>query len=57
MMAVGGIACTWLVPDDYNLGLVLNVSLQFFEAQASFSFGNMWQSIASSAAGLLLGDN
>jgi hypothetical protein len=33
VMAVGGIACTWLVPDDYNLGQVLNVSLQFFEAQ------------------------
>jgi hypothetical protein len=35
VMAVGGIACTWLVPDDYNLGQVLNVSLQFFEAQVS----------------------
>ncbi|WIA15640.1 hypothetical protein OEZ85_002267 [Tetradesmus obliquus] len=34
-MAVGGVACTWLVPDDYNLGQVLNVSLQFFEAQRS----------------------
>jgi len=35
LMAIGGIICTWLVPDDYNLGQVLNVSLQFFEAQRS----------------------
>lgn len=35
LMAIGGIICTWLVPDDYNLGQVLNVSLQFFEAQKS----------------------
>eukprot|EP00879_Flechtneria_rotunda_P009977 GHRR01010433.1.p1 GENE.GHRR01010433.1~~GHRR01010433.1.p1 ORF type:complete len:1225 (+),score=296.26 GHRR01010433.1:1011-4685(+) len=35
LMAVGGIICTWLVPDDYNLGQVLNVSLQFYEAQKS----------------------
>jgi hypothetical protein len=37
VMAVGGIACIWLVPDDYNLGQVLNVSLQFFEAQVGVS--------------------
>eukprot|EP00878_Enallax_costatus_P000276 GHUV01000347.1.p1 GENE.GHUV01000347.1~~GHUV01000347.1.p1 ORF type:complete len:1266 (+),score=343.56 GHUV01000347.1:286-4083(+) len=35
IVGIGGIVCTWLVPDDYNLGQVLNVSLQFFEAQRS----------------------
>ena len=35
LVAIGGITCTWLVPDDYNLGQVLNVSLQFYEAQRS----------------------
>lgn len=35
LVAMGGIICTWLVPDDYNLGQVLNVSLQFYEAQRS----------------------
>jgi hypothetical protein len=35
LVACGGVICTWLVPDDYNLGQVLNVSLQFYEAQRS----------------------
>ena len=35
LVAIGGIVCTRLVPDDYNLGQVLNVSLQFYEAQRS----------------------
>jgi endoglucanase len=35
LVAIAGILCTWLVPDDYNMSQVLNVSLQFFEAQRS----------------------
>ncbi|KIZ03555.1 hypothetical protein MNEG_4408 [Monoraphidium neglectum] len=35
LVAMAGILCTWLVPDDYNMSQVLNVSLQFFEAQRS----------------------
>lgn len=35
LLGIGGIICTWLVPDDYNMGQVLNVSMQFFEAQRS----------------------
>ena len=35
LVAIGGIVCVWLVPSDYNMGQVLNNSLQFYEAQRS----------------------
>jgi hypothetical protein len=53
VMAVGGIACTWLVPDDYNLGQVLNVSLQFFEAQVREMSGKRVYIVLRLSAALL----
>jgi hypothetical protein len=35
LVAIGGLACAWLVPADYNTGQVLGLSLQFFQAQQS----------------------
>ena len=33
LAAIGAMACLWLVPDDYDMGAVMSLALDFFDIQ------------------------